>query len=113
MTKSFLPYFMLFLAVIFGTLANSFANSADGFTKIVPSVLSCITIIICMLCLSQAMKVLPVGITYASFAGVCIIATSLVGIFKFSQVPNMISVVGLSLILVGVLIVNTLGQVDS
>ena len=31
---------MLLLAVIFGTAANSFANSADGFTKLFPSILS-------------------------------------------------------------------------
>ena len=110
MTKSILPYLNLFLAVAFGTLANSFANSADGFTKLIPSILSSITIILCMVCLSQAMKTLPVGITYASFAGVCIVATSLVGVLKFSQLPNIFSIIGLSLIIIGVLIVNIFGQ---
>ena len=27
-----------------------------------------------------------VGVTYASFAGLCILATSLVGIFKYAQI---------------------------
>ena len=75
MLKTLLPYLILILAVGFGTASNTFANSANGFTKIIPSLLSMITIILCMFCLSQVMKSLPVGITYASFAGICIVAT--------------------------------------
>jgi small multidrug resistance pump len=51
-----------------------------------------------------------VGITYAYFAGVCIIATSLVGIIKFNQLPNIFTLTGLFFIIIGVLIVNLLGQ---
>ena len=38
-----------------------------------------------MYTLSLVMKTIPVGITYASFAGLCIIATTIVGIYKFNQ----------------------------
>ena len=106
MIKALMPYLMLLLAVIFGTAANSFANSADGFTKLFPSILSSLTIILCMLCLSLTMRSLPVGITYASFAGVCIVGTTLVGVVKFSQVPNLQTIVGLILIVFGVFIAN-------
>ena len=101
-------YLYLFLAVVFGTTSNIFANIANGFSKITPSLFSVITIIICMYCLSQVMKFLPVGITYASFAGLCIIATTIVGIFRFNQVPNIYSFVGLFLIIIGVILVNTM-----
>ena len=100
---------MLVLAVVFGTASNSFANSANGFTKLFPSIFSAITIILCMYLLSQAMKYLPVGITYATFAGICIVATSFVGIIKFDQIPNMITMIGLALIIAGVLLVNLFG----
>tara|TARA_B100000614_G_scaffold236203_1_gene233573 strand:- start:437 stop:613 length:177 start_codon:yes stop_codon:yes gene_type:complete len=56
------------------------------------------------------MKTLPVGITYASFAGLCIVATSIVGIYKFNQVPDLFTIIGLILIISGVLIVNLLGK---
>ena len=56
------------------------------------------------------MKTIPVGITYASFAGLCIIATSLVGIYKFNQMPDLYTMIGLALIITGVLIVNLLGK---
>jgi len=110
MVKTLLPYLVLVLAVGFGTASATFANSANGFTKILPALLSITTIILCMFCLSQVMKSLPVGITYASYAGICIIATSVVGIIKFNQIPNVPTMVGLFLIVVGVLMINLLGQ---
>jgi small multidrug resistance pump len=103
-------YLFLFAAVVFGTASNSFANSANGYTKLIPSVISIIAIVLCMFSLSNVMKVLPVGITYASFAGVCIIATSLVGVVKFNQTPNIFTLIGLILIIIGVLVVNLFGQ---
>ena len=103
-------YVFLFAAVVFGTASNTFANSAEGFTKLVPSMLSILTIILCMYSLSNVMKILPVGITYASFAGICIIATSIVGVIRFNQIPNIYTIVGLAFIVAGVLLVNLLGQ---
>ena len=65
-----------------------------------------------MYALSLVMKTIPVGITYASFAGLCIIATAVVGIYKFNQMPNVYTIIGLTLIIVGVLIVNLLGKAN-
>ena len=107
-----MPYLMALLAVIFGTASNSFANSADGFTKVIPSILSSLTIILCMVCLSHAMRSLPVGISYASFAGVCIVGTTLVGAIKFDQILSVQTIVGLILIVSGVFIVNLFTEMD-
>jgi small multidrug resistance pump len=63
-----------------------------------------------MYSLSNVMKTLPVGITYASFAGLCIIATSITSVIKFNQLPTFYTLVGLALIISGVLLVNILGQ---
>jgi small multidrug resistance pump len=104
------PYVFLFLAIIFGTASNSFAKSAEGFTQWLPSVASAITIILCMYALSNVMKNIPMGITYASFAGLCILATAAVGVIKYGQIPNLYSISGLLFIIAGVLIVNLLGK---
>jgi len=105
-------YIVLIIAVILGTAANGFAKGAQGFTLFVPSILTAITIVGCMYALSIVMKSIPVGITYASFAGLCIIATTLVGIYKFNQMPDLFTTVGLVLIISGVLIVNLLGKTN-
>ena len=59
------------------------------------------------------MKAVPVGVTYASFAGLCIIATSVVGVVKFNQIPNLYTIIGLCLIIAGVLMVNLMSGSNS
>ena len=103
-------YIFLALAIIFGTTSNGFAKSAEGFTLWVPAVVSAVTIILCMYALSNVMKSIPIGITYASFAGLTIIATSVVGIVKYNQIPNLYTVIGLILIIIGVLMVNLMNK---
>ena len=109
---NFTAYIVLIIAVILGTAANGFAKSAQGFTLFVPSTLTAITIVGCMYALSIVMKSIPVGATYASFAGLCIIATSLVGVYKFNQMPDVFTTLGLVLIISGVIIVNLLGKTN-
>ena len=106
-------YIILVVAVVLGTAANGFAKGAQGFTILIPSVLTAITIVGCMYTLSLVMKTIPVGITYASFAGLCIIATTIVGMYKFNQMPDLYTIVGLALIIAGVLIVNLLGNTNN
>ena len=105
-------YLILALAVFLGVTSNSLAKSAEGFTLFIPSILTAITIVGCMYTLSVVMKTIPVGITYASFAGLCIIATTIVGIYKFNQMPDLFTILGLILIISGVLIVNLLGKTN-
>ena len=110
---SLTAYIILIVAVVLGTAANGFAKGAQGFTLLIPSLVTAITIVGCMYALSLVMKTIPVGITYASFAGLCIIATSLVGLVKFNQVPNLYVIIGLGLIVAGVLMVNLLGKTNT
>ena len=110
--SNIIAYIILILAVILGTAANGFAKGANGFTLFIPSLLTAITIVGCMFTLSIVMKSIPVGVTYASFAGLCIIATIVVGIIKFNQIPDIYTLVGMFLIISGVLIVNLLGKVN-
>ena len=105
-------YIILIIAVILGTASNGLAKSAQGFTILIPSIATAITIVLCMFTLSLVMKVIPVGITYASFAGLCIIATVLVGVIKFNQIPNLYTIIGLILIIAGVLMVNLIGKTN-
>ena len=110
--STMVSYLFLALAVVLGTAANTFAKSAEGFTLWLPSILTAITIVACMYSLSQVMKTIPVGITYASFAGITIIATTVIGVIKFSQMPNLYTIIGLGLIIAGVLMVNLMGKTN-
>ena len=103
-------YVFLLLAVLLGVTSNSFAKSTEGFTLLIPSIITGITIVLCMYALSLVMKNIPMGITYASFAGLTIIATVIVGVIRFNQAPNLYTMIGLGLIIIGVMMVNLLGN---
>ena len=103
-------YLFLVLAVFLGVTSNSFAKSSEGFTILFSSIITGITIVACMYALSIVMKNIPMGITYASFAGLTIISTVVVGILRFNQIPDFFTILGLILIIAGVLIVNLLGK---
>ena len=103
-------YVFLILAVVLGVTSNSFAKSAEGFTLFIPSVITGITIVLCMYALSMVMKNIPMGVTYASFAGLTIIATLVVGVIRFNQIPNLYTLIGMAFIIIGVLMVNLLGN---
>ena len=106
-------YLFLALAVFLGVVSNTFAKNAEGFTLIVPSIITAITIVLCMYSLSMVMKTIPMGITYASFAGLAIIATVVVGVIKYNQIPNFYTIIGLCLIVVGVIMVNLMSSSNS
>ena len=103
-------YIFLIAAVALGTASNIFAKEAEGFTKVFPSLLSALTIVLCMYCLSQVMKTISAGYTYATFAGLCIIATTIIGVLRFNQWPNFYAFIGLIFIIIGVLLVNLMGK---
>ena len=111
--STIVSYLFLILAVVLGTASNTFAKSAEGFSLWIPSIMTAITIVLCMYSLSHVMKVIPVGVTYASFAGLTIIATATVGVIKFGQIPNIYTIIGLGLIIVGVLMVNLMGKTNT
>ena len=103
-------YIFLFLAIILGIAANGFLKTTNGFTNIYPTIFCVVSIILCLFCLSKAMNIIPVGFTYATYGGLTIAAVTLFGVFKYNQIPNLYGVIGIALIIVGVILLNTLGK---
>ena len=104
-------YFYLFHAIITGIASNGFLKTTESFTKINPTIFCIISIIICIFCLSKAMSVIPVGFTYATYGALTITAVTLFGIFKYNQSPNLYGLAGIVLIIIGVILLNTLGKI--
>lgn len=103
-------YLFLFLAIILGITANGFLKTTNGFTNIFPTILCVTSIVLCLFCLSKAMTIIPVGFTYATYGGLTITAVTFFGVFKYNQTPNFYGVIGIALIIVGVVLLNTLGK---
>jgi len=60
--------------------------------------------------MSKAMNIIPVGFTYATYGGLTITVVTLFGIFKYNQIPNFYGIIGIVLIVIGVILLNTLGK---
>ena len=103
-------YIFLLLAIILGISANGFLKSTNGFTILIPTIFCIISIVACIFCLSKAMNIIPVSFTYATYGGLTITAVTLFGIFKYNQIPNLFGVIGIALIIIGVILLNTLGK---
>ena len=103
-------YVYLLLAVILGISSNGFLKTTDGFTNLIPTIFCVITIVMCIFCLSKAMNIIPVGFTYATYGGLTITAVSLFGVLKYNQIPNIYGIIGITLIIIGVILLNTLGK---
>ena len=103
-------YIYLFLAIISGIASNSFLKTTESFTKLYPTIFCIISIVFCIFCLSKAMSVIPVGFAYAQYGALTITAVTLFGVFKYNQIPNLYGIVGIALIIIGVILLNTLGK---
>jgi small multidrug resistance pump len=103
-------YILLGVAIAGEIISTGTLKATEGFTKWMPSLICILAITICMYTMSHVMKVLPIGITYATWSGVGIVALSLIGVFKYKQIPNIPTLVGLLLIIIGVVIVNTMNS---
>ena len=104
-------YIFLVLAIMLELLSTSFLKDTYGFTKLYPSLIVITSLCACLYLISHAMKFIPVGIVYASWAGLGIVGITIIAVIKYKQVPNIPTMIGLSLIVVGVIIVHLMTDV--
>ena len=104
-------YIFLVLAISFELLSTSFLKDTNGFTSLYPSLIVIIALCICLFFMSHIMRFIPVGIVYASWAGLGIVGITIIAVIKYNQIPNIPTIIGLSLIVVGVTIVHLMNDV--
>ena len=102
-----LPYLMLILAILSEVAATSALKASDGLTRLWPSTLGVVGYAGAVLLLAQTLKTLPVGLTYAIWAGVGVVGVAIVGVFFFGEVMTLTKISGIALIIVGVALVQT------
>ena len=105
-------YIFLVLAIAFEVLSTSFLKDTNGFTNFYPSLIVVTSLCICVYLLAHTMKLIPVGIVYASWAGLGIVGITIIAAIKYKQIPNIPTVIGLSLIVIGVVIVHLMNDID-
>ena len=105
-------YIFLGLAIAFEVLSTSFLKDTNGFTNFYPSLIVITALCICIYLMSHSMQFIPVGIVYATWAGLGIVGITVIAVIKYKQIPNIPTIIGLSLIVIGVTIVHLMNDID-
>ena len=105
-------YIFLAFATVLEITGTSFVKDTAGFTRWVPSIICLATICFSYYLMSHVVSFIPVGITYATWSGLGIAAITIIGVFKYNQIPNIPTIIGLVLIIVGVIIVSTMNDIE-
>ncbi len=103
-------YLLLALAIIAEVTGSTFLVKSEGFTRLWPSLAVVILFCIAFYLLSQVIKVIPLGIAYAIWAGVGSGLTASVGYVIFKQVLDLPAFIGIALIISGVVVINLFSQ---
>jgi len=101
-----MKYLFLAIAIVAEVIATTALKSAEGFTKLGPSLIVVLGYAVAFYFLSLTLKSIPVGIAYAIWSGLGITLVSLIGYFAYDQKLDFPAILGLVLILAGVLVIN-------
>lgn len=106
-------WLFLTLAILAEVVATTSLKASDGFHKPLPSLLVVIGYSLAFYFLSQTIKVIPVGITYAVWSGFGIVLVSISSWLLYGQKLDQAALVGIGLILAGVLVLNLFSRTGS
>ena len=104
------PYLFLLLAILSELMGTTFLKMSEGFTKLVPTVITILSMVAAFYFLSIAIKTIPVGTAYAIWSGVGIVFITFIGIVLFKQIPDTPAIIGIVLIIAGVVIINVFSK---
>lgn len=105
-----MPYIYLIIAISTEVIGSAFLKSSEGFSKFIPSLGTIISFGICFYFLSKTMQHLPLNITYATWAGLGLVLTTIVSVVIFKESVNLISIFSIILIIIGVVLLNVFGS---
>ena len=105
-------YIFLAFAIVLEITGTSLVKDTVGFTRWMPTAICLATICFSYYLMSHVVDIIPLGITYATWSGLGIAAITIIGVFKYNQIPNIPTIIGLTLIIVGVIIVNTMNNIQ-
>lgn len=98
-----ISWLFLLLAGFFEICFTIALKFSKGFTRIVPSLVTAVFIVLSFFCVSQSMKTIPIGTAYAVWAGIGTAGTVACGILFFGDSMHIIRLVSMVLIIIGII----------
>lgn len=103
----------LAIAIAAGASGTSALSASQGLTRLGPVLLMALCYFVCFVALTRALKVLPIGITYAVWSGAGIALVTLIGWIAFEQRLALGQLVGVALILAGVVLIQLFSRASA
>lgn len=99
-------YLWLAIAIVSEVIGTSALKASEGFSRLVPSLVTAVAFACAFYCLSLTLRTIPVGIAYAIWSGIGIVLISLIALVLFGQKLDAPALLGMALIVAGVLVIN-------
>ena len=106
-----MAYVFLLIAIVAEVCATSFLKASDGFTRPMPAMATAFGYALSFYCLSLTLRTVPTGIAYAIWSGVGVILIAAVAWIFQGQKLDAAAIAGMTLIVAGVIVMNTLSKV--
>ena len=105
-----MSYLYLVIAIVAEVIATSALKASDQFSKILPSIIVVIGYGVAFYYLSLVLKTIPIGVAYAIWSGAGIALVTVVGLVFFDQKLDFAAIIGISLIVAGVVVMNVFSK---
>jgi len=102
-------WFLLGLAIAAEIGATTALRFSNGFTNLVPSLVTVTGYVFAFAMMSRALRTIDLGVAYAVWAGIGTAIIAVIGIFAFGEPGSVAKTLGLTLIIGGVVLVNLQG----
>ena len=101
-----MQWIYLAIAILSEVVATSALKAAEGFTRLVPSLLVVVGYALAFYFLSLTLRTIPLGVAYAIWAGAGVALVALVGWVVYHQSLDIAALIGIALIVSGVIVLN-------
>ena len=96
-------WIFLLLAGFFEICFTIALKYSEGFSKLIPSIITVTFIVLSFFSVSQAMKEIPIGTAYAVWAGIGAAGTVICGILFFGDSYHIVRLISIFLIIIGII----------
>ena len=107
------PWLALAIAIVGEVTATTALKATNEFTRLWPSLIVVVGYGIAFYFMAISLRVLPVGIMYAIWAGLGIVLISIIGWFVYKQTLDTPALIGMALIIAGVVVINVFSKSTS
>lgn len=98
-----MAWFYLFIAGVFEVVWVIAMKYTEGLTKLIPSAVMIVAMIISFGCLTLAVKYLPLGTSYAIWTGIGAVGAMIAGIILFGESASMFRIASAAMIVAGII----------